>query len=83
MRHRVLFAIKVGTVSEHFLKWSTCSSVVEHGKWGEDLFFFGTNRITICLRDVLSAHAGPFNLSGFFTLPVGGIGFRDDWIRSC
>ena len=31
---RVLFAIKVGTVSEHFLKWSTCASVVKHGKWG-------------------------------------------------
>ena len=49
----------------------------------EDLFFFGTNRITICLRDVLSAHAGPFNLSGFFTLPVVGIGFPHDRIRSC
>ena len=66
----MLCAIKVGTVSEHSLKWSTCSYVVKHGKWGEDLFFFGTNRITICLRDVLSAHAGPFDLSSFFTLPV-------------
>ena len=55
---------------------------MENGE--EDLFLFGTNRVTICLRDVLSAHAGPFNLSSFFTLPVGGvIGFRDDWIRSC
>ena len=41
---------------------------MENGE--EDLFFFGTNRITICLRDVLSAHAGPFNLSSLFTLPV-------------